>query len=87
MAERSSKNWKASEEYYYESIAALDGMEVPRTLGMRKMEFGLMLKESGDVVRARKMLEESKQLLTSVGSNDMGSLVERELEGLSSPEI
>ena len=87
MAERSSKNWKASEEYYYESIAALDGMEVPRSLGMRKMEFGLMLKESGDVVRARKMLEESKQLLTSVGSNDMGSLVERELEGLSSPEI
>jgi hypothetical protein len=54
---------------------------------MRKMEFGLMLKESGDVVRARKMLEESKQLLASVGSNDIGSLVERELEGLSSPEI
>ena len=72
---------KASEEYYYESIAALDGMEVPRILGMRKLEFGMMLKERGDTVLSRKMLEEAKELFKSVGAEDMDSRVDHELEG------
>ena len=80
-AESSSRNWKASEEYYYESIAALDGMEVPRILGMRKLEFGMMLKERGDTVLSRKMLEEAKELFKSVGAEDMDSRVDHELEG------
>lgn len=81
-AERSSKNWKASEEYYYESIAALDGVEVPRILGMRKLELGMMLKDRGDTVLSRKMLEESKGLFKSVGAEDMDSRVDHELKGL-----
>jgi tetratricopeptide (TPR) repeat protein len=81
MAERFSKNWKASEEYFYESIAALDGMEVPRILGMRKLELGRMLKERGDTVLSRKMLEESKELFKSVGAEDMDSRVDHELKG------
>jgi tetratricopeptide (TPR) repeat protein len=80
-AENSSRNWKASEEYYYESIAALDGMEAPRILGMRKLELGMMLKERGDTVLSRKMLEESKELFKSVGAEDMDSRVDHELKG------
>jgi len=84
-AERSSQNWKESEEYYYESIAALDGMEAPRILGMRKMELGMMFKERGDAVLSRKMLEESKELFESVGAEDMDSRVDHELNGLPTP--
>jgi tetratricopeptide (TPR) repeat protein/DNA-binding PadR family transcriptional regulator len=80
-AESSSRNWKASEEYYYESIAALDGTEAPRILGMRKLELGMMLKERGDTVLSRKMLEESKELFKSVGAEDMDSRVDHELKG------
>ena len=72
---------KASEQYFYESIAALDGMEVPRILGMRKLELGMMLKERGDTVLSRKMLEESKELFKSVGAEHMDSRVDHELKG------
>jgi tetratricopeptide (TPR) repeat protein len=81
-AERFSKNWKASEEYFYESIAALDGMEAPRILGMRKLELGMMLKDRGDIVHSRKMIEESKDLFKSVGAEDMDSKVDHELKEL-----
>ncbi len=81
-AESASRNWKESEQYYYESIAALDGMEVPRILGMRKLELGMMLKERGDAALSRKMLEESRDLFRSVGAEDMNSRVDHELKGL-----
>lgn len=79
MAEKASGNMKASEEYYSESISALDGMDVPRSLGLRKMEFGLMLEEADENDRAVKLLEESKQLFESIDAKDMLSRVESDL--------
>jgi tetratricopeptide (TPR) repeat protein/DNA-binding PadR family transcriptional regulator len=85
MVERSSKNWKASEEYFYESIAALDGMDVPRSLGMRKMEFAQLKAQAGDLVGARIQLEESRSLFNKVGARDLVSRTELELARLSEP--
>jgi hypothetical protein len=79
MAERVSGNLKASEDYYYESIAALDGMDVPRSLGLRKMEFGLLMRQAGDDVKARRFLEESRVLFQRVGAADMVARVGKEL--------
>jgi tetratricopeptide (TPR) repeat protein len=83
MAERSSKNWKASEEYYYESIAALDGMDVPRSLGMRTMEFAQLLVSAGDLGRARILLEESKSLFDQIDAKALASKTASELTLLS----
>jgi tetratricopeptide (TPR) repeat protein len=80
MAERMSGDLKASEEYYYESIAALDGMDVPRSLGLRKMEFGLLMGQAGDAIKARKYLQESRDLFSSIGAEDMLSRVDAELK-------
>jgi tetratricopeptide (TPR) repeat protein len=82
MAERVSRNWKASEEYFYESIAALDGIETPRSLGLRKMEFGAMLNQKGDSGRAIKMLEESRDLFETIHAKDLLSLVDAKLEAV-----
>jgi tetratricopeptide (TPR) repeat protein len=79
MAERSSGNLKASEDYYYESIAALDSINVPRSLGLRKLEFGLLMQQAGDDVKARRFLEESRELFRKVGADDMVARVDKEL--------
>lgn len=79
MAEKASGNMQASEEYYSESISALDGMDVPRSMGLRKMEFGLMLEEANENDRAIKLLEESKRLFESIDARDMLSRVESDL--------
>jgi tetratricopeptide (TPR) repeat protein len=83
MAEKASGNMKASEEYYSESISALDGMDVPRSLGLRKMEFGLMLEEADENDRAVKMLEESKRLFETIDAKDMLSRVESNLDRIA----
>jgi tetratricopeptide (TPR) repeat protein len=83
MAEKATGNLKASEEYYTESISALDGMEVPRSMGIRKMEFSLMLEEAHENERAVKMLEESKLLFESIDAKDMLSKVESDLERMA----
>jgi len=82
MAERFSKNWKASEEYFYESIAALDGMDAPRSLGMRKMEFAQLKAQAGDLDGARRQLEESRSLFDQIGAKDLVSKTELELARL-----
>jgi tetratricopeptide (TPR) repeat protein len=79
MAEKASGNLKASEEYYTESISALDGMDVPRSMGLRKREFGLVLEEAKEKDRAIRMLEESKRLFEAVDARDMLSKVESDL--------
>jgi len=79
MAEKASGNLQASEEYYSESVHALEGMDVPRSMGIRKMEFGLMLEAAKENDRAVKMLEESKRLFESIDAKDMLSRVESDL--------
>ncbi|OGS55583.1 MAG: hypothetical protein A3K60_07740 [Euryarchaeota archaeon RBG_19FT_COMBO_56_21] len=79
LAERTSGNYAASEEYLRESISTLAGMEVPRSLGLRKMEYGLMLKESGQLKRSLEMLEDSRNLLASIHANDLVARIDREL--------
>jgi tetratricopeptide (TPR) repeat protein len=83
MAEKVSGNLQASEEYYSESISALDGMDVPRSMGLRKMEFGLMLEEAKKNDRAIKLLEESKRLFETIDAKDMLSRVESDLDRIA----
>jgi tetratricopeptide (TPR) repeat protein len=83
MAERFSGNFGASEEYYNDSISTLDGMGVPRSMGSRKLEFGLMLLEKGDRARAAKLLGESRELFVSVGAQDLLARVDGELSQLA----
>src|SRR4030067_946527 len=79
LAERTSGNYAASEEYLRESISTLAGMEVPRSLGLRKVEYGLMVKESGQLKRSLEMLEDSRNLLASIHANDLVARIDREL--------
>ena len=82
LAERHSGNFEASEECYRESISILDGMGVPRSMGTRKLDYGLMLSEKGEKERASVLLEESRKLFAEVGATDMLDRVSRELESL-----
>jgi tetratricopeptide (TPR) repeat protein len=79
FAERVSKDFAASEEYYSESVKALEGVPVPMKVGLRKLEFGAMLREKGDSERARGILEESRRVLAEIGANEMLAIVDREL--------
>lgn len=82
LAERASKNYASSEEYLRESISALDGMEVPRSLGLRKMEYGLLLKESGQTEKSRELLRDSRALLSSIHADDLVARIDVELSDL-----
>ena len=82
LAERSSGNFVTSEEYLTESISALAGMEVPRSLGLRKMEYGLMLKEAGQKDKSVKMLEDSRALFVGLRADDIVSRIDTELSEL-----
>jgi len=82
MAEKACGNLHDSEEYYAESIAALGNANAPRALGLRKMELGLLLKEMGEPVRAKVLLQDSKELFHQLHAEDMVARVESELRGL-----
>ncbi len=71
MAERLTSDLRSSEEHYRESLASLDGMDVPWSIGVRKMEFAQMLAEKGDVKAARKLLVEARGLFSAIGAEDM----------------
>jgi tetratricopeptide (TPR) repeat protein len=71
MAERMAGNLVVSEEYYGESLKALDGMDVPWGLGVRKMEFGLMLADKGEEIRALALIEDSRRLFQAIDANGM----------------
>jgi tetratricopeptide (TPR) repeat protein len=71
MAERSLGDLAASEEHYKESISALEGMDVPRSLGQRKLEFGQLLGFKGEGMRAREMITAARSLFERVGADDM----------------
>jgi len=83
MAERCSMNFETSEEYYRESISILDGMGVSRSMGTRKLDYGMMLIDKGDRERAAMLLEESRKLFVDVGASDMLARVDRELANFS----
>jgi tetratricopeptide (TPR) repeat protein len=71
MAERSLGDLAASEGHYKESISALEGMDVPRSLGQRKLEFGQLLGFKGEGMRAREMITAARSLFERVGADDM----------------
>ncbi len=87
MAERASGDMQASDRYYLESVESLEDMEVPRSMGIRKMEYGLMLMESGDGSRAKDMLKESRELLRSVDAKDLVSKIDDALKSVYAQEM
>ena len=82
FAERVLKDFAASEEYYSESLKALDGIEVPRSLGLRRLEYGAMLREKGDLDRARIVLTESQKDFTEIHAADLVDEVKNQLSEL-----
>jgi len=82
MAERTGGNLQGGEDYYRESLAALEGMEVPRSLALRKMEYALLLEEKGERARASEELRASHELLQGIGADDMLAKVDSELQRL-----
>lgn len=82
MAEKVCGNMHDSQEYYEESIAALGRADAPRVLGSRKMELGLLLREMGEPVRAKVLLEDSKELFDQLDAKDMVARVESELSSM-----
>lgn len=79
MAERVAGNPISSEEYYRESLRALEGMDVPRSIGMRKFEFALMLKEKGEPVAAEQLLREARSAFERLRADDLVARVDLEL--------
>ena len=70
-AESAARDFEASEEHYAESVNALDGIDVPRSLGARKMEFGMMYALKGDKALARELLRESVRIFERIGATDL----------------
>ena len=83
MAERATGDLASSEEHYVESLSALEGMEVPRSRGLRMMEYGLLLEQKGEKDRAKEMLHKSKEFFVGIDARDLVSRVDEELRGLS----
>jgi len=81
MAERASGDLKASEEYYRESLKALEGMDVPRSLGLRKMEYALVLRDKGDEAAAAQLLREARKAFEEIHAADLVERVDAELSG------
>ena len=84
MAELIMRNFKASEEYYLESLNALDGVSAPVKVGMRKLEFGVMLREMGDFRRSAKVLREAEIAFRAFGAADLAERALREMPSADS---
>ncbi|MBN1678040.1 MAG: hypothetical protein JW880_05825 [Candidatus Thermoplasmatota archaeon] len=80
LAERFLGDLSSSEEHYAESISALEGMEVPRSLAQRKLELGQLLVQKGESERAEGVIGDAHALFEKVGAKDM---VRRSEEALS----
>jgi tetratricopeptide (TPR) repeat protein/DNA-binding PadR family transcriptional regulator len=80
LAESSAGDFVASEEHYGESVRALEGMTVPKVLGARKMDFGIMCARMGDHKRARELLRESVDIFEGAGAADLAAGAKGELE-------
>jgi len=82
MAERSLGDLTASGEHYAESVSSLEGLDVPRSLGQRKLEFGQLLGQKGDRTRAREMIADARALFEKVGAEDMVRRADEALAGI-----
>jgi len=82
MAERSLGDLASSEEHYKESISVLEGMDVPRSLGQRELEFGQLLAQKGEGMRAREMVTAARSLFEKVGADDMVKRAEKVLSDM-----
>ena len=74
-----SGNLASGEEYFKESIQALEGMDVPRSLGQCKLEYGILLGQKNDVRGARKAFEESLTLFKGIDALDLSKKAENAL--------
>ncbi len=81
LAEKACGNLEDSQEYFEESIAALESKD-SLALGTRKMELGIVLKERGKLSMAEAVLSESGKHLRDAHADEMASRVETELRSL-----
>lgn len=81
MAERVSGNLSSSEEYYIESLKALEGVGAPRILATRKLEYGLVLKDRRDMASATELLKEARAAFELLHADDMVKRTDSELNG------
>jgi tetratricopeptide (TPR) repeat protein len=79
LAERALKDFEASEEHYAESLKSLQGMDVPRSVGVRKLEYALMLKDKGDRERSVKLLQDARKDFERVRADDLILKVDSEM--------
>ena len=87
IAERILGNMHESEEYYSESVSTLEQVDMPLALGMRRLEYGLLLKQMGDIGNARAQLKSSGDLFKGIGASDMSAKVDAELRDLDRAQI
>lgn len=81
-AEKTGGNMHDCVEYYQESIAALENVDAPRSLGTVKMEMALVLKEMGESDKARALLKDSKELFAKLDDKGMSIRVEEEMRDM-----
>ncbi len=79
LAERALKDFGASEEHYVESLKSLQGMDAPRSLGVRKFEYALMLKDKGDREASAKLLRDARIDFERVRAEDFLLKIDSEL--------
>jgi tetratricopeptide (TPR) repeat protein len=79
MAERISGNLAESEDYYQSSLDSLEGLDMPRSMGLRMLEFGILLREKGEPARAKEMLGRARKLFEESNAKDLVDLADSEL--------
>jgi tetratricopeptide (TPR) repeat protein len=82
LAELASGNLESSEEYYAESLRALEGMDVPRSRGQRMLELASVLSKKNEKDKALAVLRESRKLFLAIGSGDLVGRVDLEISRL-----
>lgn len=83
LAELASGDLDSSEEYFKESLKALEGMEVPRSRGMRMLEYASVLAMKNDKEKALEALRESRKMFIAIGAGDLVERVDREISRMN----
>ena len=82
LAELSSGNLDSSEEYFLDSLKALEGMNVPRSSGLRMLEFASVLSKKNEKEKALGALRKSREMFITVGAGDLVARVDQEISRL-----
>jgi tetratricopeptide (TPR) repeat protein len=82
LAELASGNLDSSEEYFMDSLKALEGMEVPRSRGMRMLEFASVLAKKNENGKALEALRESRRMFIAIGAGDLVERADQEISRL-----